>query len=362
MSYRDYFAADYAEARRKFRAAAAMLGVPAEAIVHPLRGPGGEELAMDLAWFGAKDAAKVLVVISGTHGAEGYCGSGCQVHGLATGLYSDLPRDTAVLMIHAINPWGFAHTRRVNEDNVDLNRNFHDWSKPLPENADYELVADAVLPEALAGPGHDKAQAKIDAFVKEKGEARYYACIGQGQYRHPTGLFYGGAGPVWSNQRLSEICKDRLAKRRHVVFIDIHTGLGPYGYGQLITDPPAGHGSLDRARSWFGHTVTVPSQGTSFSTVKAGLMEMGLVRMIPQSALTHVALEFGTYDSTSGRKALREENWLHHKGGANHPEAARMKAALLRQFYPDTEDWREMIVPRTAMVARQALRGMAEMG
>ena len=35
-----------------------------------------------------------------------------------------LPDDVAVLMIHLINPWGTAWMRRVNEDNIDLNRNY----------------------------------------------------------------------------------------------------------------------------------------------------------------------------------------------------------------------------------------------
>ena len=38
-------------------------------------------------------------------------------------------------MIHALNPFGFAHLRRANEDNVDLNRNFVDHEGGnYPEN------------------------------------------------------------------------------------------------------------------------------------------------------------------------------------------------------------------------------------
>ena len=35
----------------------------------------------------------------------------------------DLSR-LSVLMLHAVNPWGYRHRRRVSENNVDLNRNF----------------------------------------------------------------------------------------------------------------------------------------------------------------------------------------------------------------------------------------------
>ncbi|WP_371827068.1 DUF2817 domain-containing protein [Bradyrhizobium sp. 184] len=38
-----------------------------------LRGPRGEELSTDVAWFGDRDAGKVAILISAAHGPEGYC-------------------------------------------------------------------------------------------------------------------------------------------------------------------------------------------------------------------------------------------------------------------------------------------------
>jgi hypothetical protein len=53
----------------------------------------------------------------------------------------------AVLYIHALNPYGFSHIRRVTQENVDLNRNFHDFlSKPLPVNAAYRELQPLLLP------------------------------------------------------------------------------------------------------------------------------------------------------------------------------------------------------------------------
>ena len=56
---------------------------------NPASGFHGEELSIDYAWFGASDAPKVLVLISGTHGAEGFCGSGCQVGWLSEGEFRE---------------------------------------------------------------------------------------------------------------------------------------------------------------------------------------------------------------------------------------------------------------------------------
>ncbi len=88
----------------------------------------------------------MLFLASGTHGVEGLCGSGIQHFLLRDGVAARVPDDVALVLLHAVNPFGFAWLRRVNEDNVDLNRNFLDHAAPHPENADYDGLADAVNP------------------------------------------------------------------------------------------------------------------------------------------------------------------------------------------------------------------------
>ena len=83
MSMRDpaeAFSTTYAEARTKFLAAAGARGYAVESHVHPSAlGAEGEPLAMDVATGGRGDADALLLITSGTHGVEGFCGSGCQV-------------------------------------------------------------------------------------------------------------------------------------------------------------------------------------------------------------------------------------------------------------------------------------------
>ena len=75
-----HFSGTYAEARRKFLDAAAASGATVESFVLDAhRGALGETLATDVALLGAPGAAKLLIVSSGTHGPEGFSGSGCQV-------------------------------------------------------------------------------------------------------------------------------------------------------------------------------------------------------------------------------------------------------------------------------------------
>src|SRR5271163_1118173 len=81
----DSFSADFAQARAKFKVEAAAAGGALEAVAHPDRGPDGADLSTDIAWFGPQRAEAVLVMISGTHGVEGFCGSGAQVDWLRRG-------------------------------------------------------------------------------------------------------------------------------------------------------------------------------------------------------------------------------------------------------------------------------------
>lgn len=61
--------------RADFIAAAQKAGASLEQIIHPLHGPTGEQLSTDVALIGRRDARRMLVILSGTHGAEAAFGS-----------------------------------------------------------------------------------------------------------------------------------------------------------------------------------------------------------------------------------------------------------------------------------------------
>jgi hypothetical protein len=70
------FAQTYAEARAKFLEAAEAACLDVQIHVHPMRGRDGEQLALDVVRDGPADARRVLLISSGCHGVEGFCGSG----------------------------------------------------------------------------------------------------------------------------------------------------------------------------------------------------------------------------------------------------------------------------------------------
>ena len=228
------FSARYAQARVKFLEGAAAAGMAVRSFEHPLKGRDGETLAMDVALDGPADAQNLLIVSSACHGVEGYCGSGVQVFATHDAEWRDKARaaGVAVLYIHALNPHGFSHVRRVTNENVDLNRNFQDFSQPLPLNAAYAEIHDLLLPAQW--PPTAENNAAIADFIARNGQLKFQAAVSQGQYRHADGLFYGGQAPTWSHQTLRTVLRTHAQRARRIGWIDLHTGLGPSGVGERI--------------------------------------------------------------------------------------------------------------------------------
>src|SRR5476649_150961 len=187
-----HFAPNYAEARAGFLTAAGRRGLAVETALNPLKGAHGEELATDAIVLGTADAPSLLILTSGTHGVEGFCGSGCQRALLDD---DDLLRrleagKVAVLLVHAVNPYGFSHLRRVNEDNVDMNRNFRDFSNVKELNPAYAEVHHLLLPQEWPPTGANRAD--ILACMKKMGAAAFQAAVSAGQQTFRDGLFFCG--------------------------------------------------------------------------------------------------------------------------------------------------------------------------
>jgi hypothetical protein len=358
-----HFSESYAEARTRFTEAAARTGAPLETLENPVGlGPTGETLATDVALFGPKDATKLLILISGTHGVEGFAGSGAQITMMESLRFSALPARTAVLLIHAINPYGFAWLRRANEDNVDLNRNSIDFAHRPDPSDDFLRLAPHLVPHVWAELA--PAELAIKAFIDTHGFRRYQEVVTAGQYSHPAGLFYGGDGPVWSTLTFRDIVTRYGAGKERIALIDFHTGLGPIGYGEPIytgTDDE----EAARAREWYGRDVTAIYAGTSSSVIVKG----PLINAVPsffaddetKPEITTLALEFGTLPEELVLDVLRAEAWMHAHGDINFdtPVGRAIKRRFRDAFYVDTDAWKRAIVERSVEMTGHALAGLA---
>ena len=355
MTAAKHFSADYAEARRRFRDAAQAAGARLDCHDHPLRGPAGEALACDTAWLGPPDAERVLVSLSATHGVEGFCGSGVQLGWLESGLWREVPGGCAQLLVHAINPHGFAWLRRVTEDNVDLNRNFVDHDAPYPVNAGYEALKEALCPAEWNEAVIVETQRTLQDYAERHGLMGLQTAISGGQYRHREGIFFGGRAPTWSRQVLESIFREKLTQARRVAVVDYHTGLGPYGHGERICVHPPGSPGLQRAARWYQGDITSPALGTSTSSELSGVNEIGMAETLPEAELTCIALEYGTLSRNEVRLALCADNWLHHHGDPDSNQGRAIKAQIRAAFYPDADDWKEAVWNRAVETQKLAI-------
>ncbi len=359
MDAASHFSRSYGEARGKFLAAAEDAGLDVQSHAHPLLGRDGEALAMDVAREGEKDARALLIVSSGCHGVEGFCGSGVQRALLRDAEWHALLRaqGVAVLYVHALNPWGFSWIRRTTQENVDLNRNFHDFSRPLPANPGYDEIASLLVPAHW--PPSAEVRAALERHVAAHGLRAYQQAVTSGQHDHPEGLFYGGRNPTWSQVTLRHVLQAHGQRCERLAWIDLHTGLGPSGVGERIFACRDDAAALARARAWWGPGITSIYDGSSASASLTGMMWMSAYEECPQAEYTGIALEYGTVPVMEVLEALRADQWLE-----NHPEAgAAQREAIKRQvlaaFYTDTEDWKRAVLAQALEAARQAVAGLA---
>ena len=354
-----YFAEDFTEARIKFLEAAVNANARLWQFDHPLTGPSGEALGTDIVWLGAEDARNIVVAGSATHGIEGFCGSGCQTGFLTENWKSRLEADSALVLVHANNPHGFAHQRRVNEDNIDLNRNFIDFDTETPDSPGYAELHSALVPEAWDGHSREMADAVIDAYKAREGLPMFQQVTSRGQYTFPNGLFFGGKGPSWSRLTIEGFAHAHLHRAERIAVVDFHTGLGPRGYGEVIGRGGPGDPQYERTVAWYGQDVKSAAVGNSASVRLSGTIDFGYRRACPYAEQTAITLEFGTLPLEEVHEAIRADNWLYAMGGAEKsPHFKSIKAQMRVAFYGEDSQWKKDIWARGQEVVEQALNGV----
>ncbi|MFN3714558.1 MAG: DUF2817 domain-containing protein [Alcanivoracaceae bacterium] len=322
----------------------------------PAPGPDGASLFTDIAWLGSDGAERVLVLISGTHGAEGYAGSAIQSDFLqqATERQWQPPANTAVLLIHALNPWGMAWGRRCDHEGIDLNRNFIDFNQPPPANAGYLALRDVLMLEDAAA----RADA-LHQFADRHGQTALEVAVSGGQFSDPTGPFFGGFGKSHARLLIEQLINEFTLGERQLAVLDLHTGLGPYGYGEIICDHAPDSDGTRVARNWYGDAVTLPLAGTSSSVPKLGLMDFGWHAIMNRHSC-FVTLEFGTFGTEPLFDTILADHRLHAAGPVDWASdtCQHIKQRMLRHFCPPDSQWHEMVLWRSRQVIRLALEGL----
>jgi len=353
-----YFSTTYAEARRRFADAACTVG----ANVHSYKVDSAppDDLAIDVAVLGS-DNAPALVVSSGVHGIEGFFGSAIQLALLERLNDANPGKNIRYVLIHGMNPFGFSHLRRFNEDNVDLNRNF------LINADNYAGVPDGYDTRVNRFLNPQSPPARLEPFIlkvlwhcRRKRRQKLEQAVVVGQYEHSRGLFFGGKGPCKSTQIVQDNCNFWLAASQQIMHIDFHTGLGRSASHKLLLTQSSNPGHHAWYTDAFGAKCVEPlAQPGDTSYGLSGTIDGWMESHFCGRDYRSVCAEFGTYNPIRILGALRAENRAHHYCRRSSSSYLKAKERLLECFCPRLPSWRRQAINSGLAIIDQGIQALS---
>ena len=169
--------------------------------------PNDENLKIDITWIGDSNAEKIYMSTSGIHGVEGFTGSAIQLSILSN--IKEIPKNTAFIFVHVLNPWGMSWLRRENESNVDLNRNFLQDKESYSGSHPHYIKLDPIINIKKPAQKFNLFNLRMNVHAIINGQIKTKQAYAEGQYDFPKGLHFGGhqleKGPAvfidWLNTR-----------------------------------------------------------------------------------------------------------------------------------------------------------------
>jgi hypothetical protein len=361
MEYFQCYASNFTHARAKFLEAAKVARGNIFSFTHPeKKTPDGDPLAIDVACFGNRKASRQALFICGTHGQEGFSGSAVQIGWMGTAGPTEISKDIGVVLVHGLNPYGFAHFTRTTENNVDLNRNFIDRSADAtPVNRHYETLHDDLLIRQWSDAESARVDSALGRFTEKHGRDVLFDTLARGQYLHADGLMYGGKDREWSNRMLETIVKDTLLNAEKVAFIDWHTGIGDYGKPFFLCFNEPGGPLFTKACEWWGkeNVDGVRPHGMERPNY-TGLVFHGVQRFLGKREMCGAVIEFGTRGIGMGR-VLRLDQWLRRQNDLDPDVRETLQADMMDAFCPFDGQWRKDTFDSGLKLTHQAIAGLS---
>jgi hypothetical protein len=327
----------------------------AELVQYPLQ--PHPDLTID--WIRANaltNPEKVLIFTSGQHGIEGIVGSAMLELFIKEYLPRLNPRNTGLLLVHAINPWGMQHNRHVNANNVDLNRNFFkdDTSFSQIVNKDYRKLRFFLNPKKKLRVGLGTNIGFFLRFMKNvisPGIAVLQAALLSGQYEFPQGVYFGGQQYEEETRVVMDLYQNMIQNYAQILHLDMHTGYGPR-YQMSLLNSPFETRSSDELQTAFNFPYVVSTTPGKYYSIYGDMIDW-VYQLVcndyPEKRLYAVTFEFGTFgDSLPARLqsliAIIFENQLHWHGAVNDEAAAYSKTVFNKLHTPTDITWRKKAV------------------
>jgi hypothetical protein len=351
------FPETYEESRERFRQNLTLIQQRwpnAELSQHRL--PGDEDLTIDWIHSDALETnEKGLIFTTGEHGVEGYVGSAMQQRFIEKYLSRLDPRTTGLLLIHAINPWGMKHHRRVNANNVDLNRTFL-WDEVFDPtfNPEYDSLNVFLNPDkTIESLALDNITFYTNLIWKliTKGLPALKLGILTGQYRYPQGLYYGGKEYQEETKILINLYRQAFDIYDQILHLDMHTGYGPRYQMSLVNSALETRTSQEFVKR-FDYPLVVAANPKEFYAIRGDMIDYVYAlqgHRFPEKEMYATSFEFGTLgDDIKGQigspRAMMFENRLFWHGAVNDKLAEQVRYDFEELFNPIATDWRAKAV------------------
>lgn len=307
-----------------------------------------EELFVDVGTYGLEDPkiSGVILSISGVHGVEGLIGSDIQHEILKN--FEPQAR-FGYVFYHGYNPFGLKYFRRVDQDNVDLNRNFHIVNGEV-DHARYQGVR-KIYDDLYSFINEPSWMFKFYAglYTWLYGMDKLKQGICGGQYEYPDGIYYGGKDIQIANRAFFEFIKTLPLKP--IYGIEIHSGLGDFGEDVYFTNLTEGYLFDKLVRD--GYKLENSWQSAHNGDEVVGYDTSGdLLTGVPQmrSSVKWFLQEFGTLSEIAVLRALQFENFyfnsLRNKDDWAKGPIPKDTQRLIEAFYPSSEEWRSKVIKR----------------
>jgi hypothetical protein len=330
---------------------------------HPLR--NFPNLSIDWLWAAPRVKENLVLISTGQHGMEGYVGSSM----LKVFIDEFVPRlnvqNTGLLLVHAINPWGMKNNRKVNENGVDLNRNFiFHGSFNQSINPDFSKLKHLLAPsnplrsfvvENLPFSGRT-----IQALIREGASSLTHAAL-LGQFLSSDAMFYGGTRHEEGSMVMMELFREALDRYQIIIHLDMHSGYGPR-YQMSITVVPLEPLTSAELSLKFNYPLILKGDRREFYATHGDMTSYFYQLQkteFPSKQLFTCAFEFGTFgDSILARvrslRAMIFESQLHWYGTKNRKTAEKIRDEFKELYFPAESKWRE----KALADCRQAFEGI----
>ncbi len=322
-----------------------------------------QELFIDIFYIPpVQSTANLLVISCGTHGVEGLAGSAVQRMVMDRYLKSGNLGSTGVLLIHALNPYGFNYIRRVTENNVDMNRNCEATPTLFAtKNEGYAKLYDFINPAGPASLGSLSNQFFVERAILKILKASMPVlrqAVLQGQYTFPEGLYFGGSQFEPQVVALKPILTKYAGRFDKVIHIDLHTGYGERGKMHLFPNPAQNQEVKAGTETLFeGYSIDW-GDSKDFYTITGDFSSL-IGKMIPGKLVIPMTLEFGTMDSQKTMGSLRSiqnmilENQGFHHGYKNKRSERKIKEWILEMYAPSSSIWKTEIMDQSVKIMGQ---------